>query len=163
MSREIIKGSLLRLYLTLSDGTRKAIASSRSCTMTRTSDTKEVGWRKSGAWKKLKVTRKSWSIDAESLIPSDGAGVVDLENLFDNGSEVAVDFGTLDGSESAGRMITYTGKALVTRLTYGAANRKAATIGITLTGTGAVKSTSIGCGTLWDDTALLDDTALWVE
>lgn len=159
MSKEIISGGQLTLMIRDESGADRALGKSTSCTLTRLSETKERGWRRCGPWVRKKVTRKSWSIEAEGLIPSEGDGMARIEQLFESGGEVVVVFG-----DSTGRVpVTYTGKAIITRLTYVAQHRRAATIGIGMTGTGAVHPDYGACGSMWDDTALWEDAALWVE
>lgn len=96
---EKIAGKDLMVFVRGADGMR-AVAVSTSCTLSVSSNAKEVSWRGDGRWRRYRAGWKGWELTSEGLLPT-GDGLLPLV-----GEEVAVAFYTVaphpDGEPAGG-------------------------------------------------------------
>lgn len=87
-----------------------------------------------GQWKENLSSFKEWGIDADALVVEDDAAYLALETAFENGTALTVSL-----ESEAGH--TYSGSAYLTDFPLDAPYDDAATISVTLQGTGALAKT----------------------
>lgn len=143
----------------LFNATGHSYAYATNHTLTVTAETTDISSKDHGIWGASEVSRYTWEITSENLFTSEG-----YDEMFDQmmtGQKVKVRFGlkteqtdltknVADGDTTlpywTGRDVYYEGDAIVTSLTANAANGDNATFSVTLTGTGAIKRTTVQSG-----------------
>lgn len=108
-----------------------AVAGQRNATLNLSMSEVDTTSKDSGGWHEGLASIRSWSIDFDSLLIEDDAGLAELENAFMNQEQVQVQLATPAG-------YTYTGKATLTDFSYDMPYEGEATASGTLTGTGAL-------------------------
>lgn len=141
-----IKGNQLMLFIG-----GKSIAFATSHTLTLTADTSDVKTKDHGLWGSSEITGLNWEITSENLYTDGAAGT--LEAAWKAGTQLDVAFGlaanwTSNGLDNPGTdnytpaAGVYTGKAIITSLSYNAAAGENATLSVTLKGVGTFGAAS---------------------
>lgn len=155
MANKIIKGRDLMLFN--ADGHSYAWATNH--TLTITAETTDISSKDHGVWGGSEVSRYTWEITSENLY-----SVEKYDEFFEDmiaGEPITVRFGikrpeadpTLTPSEGntaleywTSQNSFYEGKVVITSLVANANNGENATFSVTLTGTGAIKKTTVNSG-----------------
>lgn len=148
-----IKGENLMLFI---DGTSIAFATSH--TLEISLDTREISTKDNGGkWSEVEAGIISWTMSSENLVgnPGRGKGYDDLVDAMIarkpvdvvfalEGSSKDFESGKLDAAPTAGwipkESVGRSGQALITSVSLNAPNGEYATMSISLTGIGALKS-----------------------
>lgn len=119
------------------------VALQKGATLNRSADTIDTTTKTSGGWKEFVASLKEWSIDCDGLYTLPRAtGTTSfrlLEDAFNNGSEVDVEFALADETDLvAGDTIGFTGKAIIVDFPLEAPMDDSVTFSVSLQGTGAL-------------------------
>lgn len=112
------------------------VGGQRGATLNRSADTVETTSKDSDGYKSYEASFKDWSIDADGLIVTDDAGWVEMEDAFEAGSKLKVQFVTASGDK-------YDGSVIITDFPVEAPYDDMATYSVTLQGTGAPVKTTV--------------------
>lgn len=145
------------------------LAYARSCSLDINAEMKEVGSPDTGSSSQYSKRKKSWSASSGHL--SAGASqLVTLIGLLNSDDEIPVMLSTIESGgfdpatvQSDGRR-TWTGQALLTKLTYTAMKGSKATLSIQLEGTGALTHADapwILENGVWNDDGVWIDWKTW--
>lgn len=136
------------LFITGSDGNLHALAYATDCELTREREFKKVSYRGSGQWAQNIPGEKSWSITANYLMAYEPNDYIDIDTLYDEGTEIEVAFATTNvpeigvddiGAISPNTILGYKGKAYIDKITNNGTNRQVASMSVNLTGSGALE------------------------
>ena len=161
MSRNVIKGGDLMLFLKESNGTMKSIAFATSHTLTVSTDTQQTSTKDDGGkFQSSDYGIISWSATSENLCSYDGAGYnyQDLINLMLNQTKVTATFSiegdsgstypyaakkdSVDDVTGDAWSAANTGTVLITSVEVNAPNGENATFTVQLQGDGPLTPTS---------------------
>ncbi len=121
----------------------EVIALQKGATLNRSAETIDTTTKTSGGWKEFVASLKEWSIDCDGLYTLPRASGTSsfrmLEDAFNNGSEVDVEFALADESDLVeGDTIGFSGKAIIVDFPLEAPMDDSITFSISLQGTGAL-------------------------
>lgn len=112
------------------DGVLTQIGGQRGATFNRSAETTDRTTKDTQGYKVYGQSFKEWSIEADGLLIESDAGWAALEEAFETGADVEVEFVTASGAK-------YQGSCIITDLPVEAPYDDEATYSVTLQGNGA--------------------------
>lgn len=106
-----------------------SVAGQRGATLNRSASTIDVSNKVSGDWAKAISGMKSWSVDADGLLPLDDAGFTALETAFNTSAKVLIQI-------AKGTDLIYSGEAYITDFPIEAPYDDVATYSVSFAGNG---------------------------